>query len=146
MNERGDRSGISPSASAIRQNMVRSHVELIEMAYADALSKWGDIPVILVMDPQDSCARLICEGLNEWITKEAIAAVLKKAIERRERPTLVCPVGMEVAMSDSFCSEQMHEAIKAARGKAICTVVVALEGKTFMTLPLPPKGVSPEEV
>ncbi len=128
--------GITPEDSRLRQHLARSQIERIEMVYVDTLKRWGEIPVIVVMDPRDSCAQTICKG-HQGVSAEDVRSVLRDARERGERPIMIVPIGLDVALHDSFAGRRMRDHIDARNHEALCVVVIAEEGKTLVTFPLP---------
>lgn len=128
--------GITPEDSRLRQHLARSQIERIEMVYVDTLRRWGEVPVIVVMDPRDSCARTLCKGY-QGISEESVRSVLRDAREREERPIMIVPIGLDVALHDSFAGQAMRDHISAHHHEALCVVVIAEEGKTLVTFPLP---------
>lgn len=128
--------GITPEDSRLRQHLAQSQIERIEMIYVDTVKRWGEIPVVLVLDPRDSCAQAICEG-HQDISEESVRTVLRDALARDERPLMIIPIGLDVALHDSFAGPAMQEQINARQRDAMCVVVIAEEGKTFMAFPLP---------
>jgi hypothetical protein len=135
--------GLAPEASRFRQKMINDHKEQIEHVYEKATKKWGEPPVMLAMDPDDSFAQRLCDAHRETITPESIAHVRRVAEQRGEHPTLVMTATLDVALK--MIGPQGQDTLRRSIGKAICCISIAREGKTIMTLPLPPKGLDPEE-
>lgn len=128
--------GITPEDSRRRQHLARSQIERVEMVYVDTLRRWGEVPVVVVMDPRDSCAQTICKG-HEGISEGNVRSVLRDARERDERPIMIVPIGLDVALHDSFAGRAVRDHISAHHHEALCVVVIADEGKTLVTFPLP---------
>ncbi len=129
--------GISLEASELRQHLAKSQIERIEMVYVETKRSWGEIPVVLVMDPRDSCAQTVCEGLRKWISEESVNKVLRDAAERRERPVIIQAIPLEVALDESFAYDGIRNFIADHHHEALCVVAIAEEGKTLCSFPLP---------
>jgi hypothetical protein len=131
-----DREGVTDEARRIRLALIKGQTERIETVYA-RYREQGETVVILAMDPRDSYATLACQGLG--ITEEQIEWAMKKAEEEQRKPLVVAPLHLDLALNPKVLGEEFRDAIGRFKDKAIVVVIIAQEGKTLVTLPLPPE-------